>query len=412
MQAVPIHSTDTIDTVREKLKRQNPELAEDHDRYLEVEESRALETHGKHANVNGALESDEDDDVFTRFAGGDTVLDQVESDDDDEINDTQFKDTDLVFLAGCAAEEPKLELYVYDEPDDNVYVHHDVTVSSYPLSIAWMTDGTMSLAAVGTMLPFIEIWPLDVVDAVEPACMLGGCTAVEDNYKRKIKRDKLKPDSHRDAVLTLQWNTLAQHILVSGSADCTIKLWDLNDQRCVGTYTEPAKVQSMQWHSQEANLLLSGDFDGNVVLRDCRRPEDAAIRWHVGDATEHVEFAHHFNAVLCSTTSGEICAYDMRMDGELLWRVQAHDAETTFSVSRHVPGLLATGGKDGLLTLWDMRRLSNSGGPQVVVSRKYKTGSVLAIAFHPNSPHIVGACGSRGQPLVYTMTQDIAPIFG
>lgn len=389
MKSVPIHSTDSIETVREKLKKQNPDYIEDP------------------ANFD---DDEGEDTVYERIAGGDTIAQQIESDDEDEVDDVNIKDTDLPFLTSRAdPTEPKLEFFLYDEPEDNLYVHHDMTVSAFPLCTAWLTDGTMSLAAVGTMAPFIEIWPLDVIDSVEPAALLGGCVQVEDNYRRKMKKDKLKPDSHKDAVLTLQWNTLVQHILVSGSADTTIKLWDLNTQECVGTYQEGEKVQSLDWHKQEANLLLSGSFDKTVMIRDCRRPDDAAVRWAVSDVVEHVEFAYHDNLVFASSSDGNLYGFETRMNSAPLWVLQAHDAETTFACSRHLPGLIATGGKDGTLTLWDSRRSSSA--PVEIVARKYRTGSVMSIAFHPNAPHILGAAGSTGQPLVFTMTQDLHTIF-
>jgi periodic tryptophan protein 1 len=402
MQTTPIHSTDSADAVRAKIRKMHPDYIENEGGHL------AAQDDGEDVDSNDGGDAD---DMFNRFGGGDTILEQVESDDEDEIEDTTFKETDLPFVV-CRADpqEPKMELFIYDEPEDNVYVHHDTTITAFPLSCAWLTDGTMSLAALGTMMPFIEIWPLDVIDAVEPACLLGGCVNSDDNYKRKIKKEKLKPDSHQEAVLSLKWNTHVQHILASGSADQSIKLWDLNNQTCVGTYREQEKVQSLDWHPQEANLLLSGGFDGQAILRDCRRPDDVAVRWSLGDVVEHVEFAFHANLVLASTSDGHLQALEPRMNSTALWKIMCHDAEPTFACSRHLPGLIATGGKDGLLTLWDARN-GHGTEPTQIVSRKYKTGSVLAVAFHPNSPHLLGACGSRGQPLVYTMTEDLATIF-
>eukprot|EP00331_Platyophrya_macrostoma_P018249 CAMPEP_0176471640 /NCGR_PEP_ID=MMETSP0127-20121128/41250_1 /TAXON_ID=938130 /ORGANISM="Platyophrya macrostoma, Strain WH" /LENGTH=404 /DNA_ID=CAMNT_0017866321 /DNA_START=116 /DNA_END=1330 /DNA_ORIENTATION=+ len=403
MKSVPIQSSDSIDQVREKLRKQNPDYVEDE---LPSEEK----GHLSRGDEDEGSDNDGEDNVFDRIGGADQVLEDIESDDDEEIDDTTFKETDLPFVATRAdQQDPKVEVYVYDEPEDNVYVHHDATVSAFPLCSTWMSDGTMSLAAVGTMLPFVEIWPLDVIDAVEPVCLLGGCVNSEDNYRRKLKKDRLKPDSHKEAVLSIQWNTLVQHILASGSADHTIKLWDLNQQECVGTYHETEKIQSLEWHAQEANLLLSGAFDGNAILRDCRRPDDAAMKWELGDVVERVAFGHHTNVVYASTSDGRLMCLEMRRNAQPLWTIQPHDKETTFACSRHLPGLIATGGKDGFLSLYDARAAGAE--PTLIVSRKYKTGSVLNIAFHPNSPHLLGAGGSRGQPLVYTMTQDLNTVF-
>jgi periodic tryptophan protein 1 len=403
MKSVPLRATDTLETAREKIRKQNPDYFGSDD---VVDVAADQEDHRVDDDADG---SDDEGDLFSRICGGDGILEQVESDDEDEIDDTTFKETDYVFIATRAdQQEPKLELYIYDEPADNIYVHHDMTVTAFPLTCSWLTDGTMSLAAVGTMLPFIEIWPLDVIDAVEPVCLLGGCVATEDNYRRKLKKDKLKPESHTDAVITLQWNTVAQQFLVSGGADEKIKIWDLNSQTCVGTYVEPAKIQTVDWHRTEAHLLLSGAYDGTVVLRDCRRPTEASLRWQLGDTLEHVEYSHE-NLVLASTTAGHFHCYDPRKLSDPLWTVHPHDGETTFAVSRLVDGLVATGGKEGNVSLWDLR--GSAQPPVPIVSRNYKTGAVLSMAFHPNVGNVLGACGVRGEPLVYTVTQDIASVF-
>lgn len=432
MKAQPILSTDTVEQARSKLRRQNPAYVE------EDTETRTKKGGGALRRRKGdrtSATSDTDDydeggeaneelvadDMLRDIAGGGTgaILEQVESEDEDEIEDITFKETDLAFCVAAAdPDAPRVELYTYDEPEDNMFLHHDMEIAAFPLCSSWLTDGTMSMLAVGTMLPFIEIWALDVMDSVEPAVILGGCEKADYNYdKRKLKKN-LKADSHKEAVLAVKWNTVAQNVLASGSADHTIKLWDLGaGGTCLGTYSEGEKVQSLDWHPSEANLLLSGGFDATAVLRDCRHPQQAAARFTLPGVVEHVEFAPLANnrapessLVFASTSNGVLAAFDTRNASAPLWSLTPHDGETTFSCSRQVPGLFATGGKEGKITLWDGRR-AWAEAPTEIVTRAYKTGAVLCIAFHPNSPHILGACGSGGEPLVYTITADVQTVF-
>lgn len=480
MKAVPLRTNDTIEEVREKLRKRNPEIIaeltgkkagitiesaakaaeaeeEGGSRPAVVAEKASKSKKTKEVEVESdSYEDEEDDDeidpdnIFHRFAG-DIAEDLPSDDDEDEKDDNTYKDTDLVFaVARADEEEPKIELFVYDDLRDCTYVHHDAVVSAYPLCSTWLTDGQLSMLAIGTMLPFIEIWPLDVSDAVEPAVILGGCVKMEDNYRRKIKKDTLKPDSHSAAIMCLDWNTNAQHILASGSADDTIKIWDLNTRGCVGTFKEASKVQSIQFHHEESNLLLSGGFDKCAAVRDCRRPDEAALRWMQDDIVEHVEWAFHANQIVVSTSDGCVSGYDVRAGppaaggkggkkkgNGALWSVMAHNADATFSLSRHLPGLMATGGQDGFTSLWDIRCNAASAdaakqrvadkyrglpqgdclhengpnGPTLIVSRMYKTGSILSTKFHPNVWSVLGSCGSKGEPLIYTMAEDLKGFF-
>lgn len=475
MRSVPLRTGDSMEQVKQKLMKQNADFLGGDDITAEEEtlmsdaqqvmsgrkdtsSKRAIALRKKIAmkkklvakaadRAADAAKADSDNDdavseysddnennIFDRFGGN--VLDHAESDDDDEEReDGIFKDTDLVFAVGRAdEEEPKFELFIYDDHMDTMFVHHDANVAAYPLCSTWMSDGQLSMLAIGTMLPFIEIWPLDVVDAVEPAALLGGCINNEDNYKRrKPKKSTLKPNSHSDAVLALDWNTNAQHILASGSADHTIKLWDLNKQDVLTTFKEGCNIQTIQFHHAEESLLLSGGFDGNVVVRDCRQPNVNALKWNVSEVVEHVEWCFHSQQVVASTSSGLIGCFEARMNApKPIWHMKAHDAETTFSLSRHLPGLMATGGKDGYVSLWDIRdsalqaltpevnqvlRVQQSSVtegqriPTQIVSKNHKTGSLLGMRFHPNTPSALGACGAKGEPMVYTVTEDVKRFF-
>ena len=61
-----------------------------------------------------------------------------------------------------------LQVWIYEDAggndESNIYVHHDIMLPAFPLSLAWMdcrpSGGSQAgnLAAVGTMSPGIEIW--------------------------------------------------------------------------------------------------------------------------------------------------------------------------------------------------------------------------------------------------------------
>ena len=156
-------------------------------------------------------------------------------------------------------------MFVYEEPHDNIYAHHDIPLPVFPLCLAWMdyrphpallSQSDMASApranmlAVGTFAPFIEIWDLDVIDALEPVAVLGaegaqaaldaqdGAAAeavlMQNRKSTKEKKDKAKKkkkkgggsggvEGHTDAVMALAWSHLRRNVLASGSADHTVR---------------------------------------------------------------------------------------------------------------------------------------------------------------------------------------------
>lgn len=106
------------------------------------------------------------------------------------------------------------QIWVYedaDEDDGNLYVHHDILLPEFPLCVAWLDCPPSSsgreagnLAAVGSMGPGIEIWNLNITDAVEPLAVLGGpllptedqavaqAEAAASQKKKKVKKKHKK----------------------------------------------------------------------------------------------------------------------------------------------------------------------------------------------------------------------------
>jgi periodic tryptophan protein 1 len=141
--------------------------------------------------------------------------------------------------------------------------------------------------AVGTFSPAIEIWNLDVLDPLEPTAVLGGIDPkafVSKKSGKKSKKNKGKqqgdenegewlPGSHEDSVMALSWNRTYRQALASGSADMSVKIWDVTTQACSLSFAHHTdKVQAVVWNPAEAWLLASAAFDKTIKIVDCRAP--------------------------------------------------------------------------------------------------------------------------------------------
>lgn len=332
---------------------------------------------------NEELDGENDDEQDMDMDGNDPVdigdVDDDEEDEEDEEDkeDVEILPTDAVVLVASTEEEfSNLEVHVYDEDNGSLYIHHEINLPAFPLCLAWMdcaptpvdastgpVDG--SFVAVGTFKAGIEIWNLDVLDVLEPTATLGGEESEElrdvampqVSKRRKNKQAALKPGSHQDAVMSLDWNSSHRNMLASGSADTTVKVWDITTQTCLYTMGHHSgKVQSVRWNPAETTVLASAAFDRTVVVLDGRSP-DAFSKFALSADVESLTWAPHSpSTIVAATEDGVIAGFDVRMTGAApLFRFDAHTgAVSAISFSAHIPGMFATAGVDKTVKIWDL----------------------------------------------------------
>ena len=381
-----------------------------------------------------------------------TVKDEEDEEDEDDPDDFTVRGTDLVMLAARTDDDVShLEVYVYEEPvlngtdEGNLYCHHDLLLPAFPLCISWMdcpTDGREGRAnrvAVGTMYPGIEIWDLDVIDAVEPVATLGGYedddirggggSEDEDEEdaprkggkktskkagKKKASRERkkkpaLKTDGHSDAVLGLSWNAQYRNVLASASADHTVRVWDISTQKTQHVLRHhDGKVQAAEWNPAEPTVLLSGGFDRRACVVDVRAPEKAAMAWDVhADVECAVWNLNEPTSMLVSNESGAVLCLDTRKGAGSapVFTLEAHErATTSLSLCPGAPALLLTCSTDRMLKLWDIA----GGKPSLVATNNPQIGAVFSAGFAPSVPYLVGCAGSKGEVAVWDILADAA----
>lgn len=363
----------------------------------------------------------------------------IKDDDDDESDEKeelQILSTDNMLVAAKVEDEvAHLEIYVYEDEADNLYVHHDIMLPAIPLCVEWLDlrvgngkadpDSRGNYVAVGTFDPDIELWDLDTIDCMYPNAILGqggeseaGIIGDDSAGKKKKKRKKSKKanDSyHVDAILSLAANRQHRNLLASSSADKTVKLWDLNTTQCAKSYAyHTDKVCSIAWHPRETTNLLSGSYDRTVVIADMRAPEAKKPRWGVESDVESVVWdPHDPNFFYVTTENGLVHFHDIRLvptspqGSKPIWKLQAHDQSvSSFDVNPAIPGFLATGSTDKEVKLWNIQ----PSGPSLVVSRNLGVGKVFSTTFAPD-PEVafrLAVAGSKGSMHIWDTSTNAA----
>lgn len=363
--------------------------------------------------------------------------------DEEELEDLVIRPTDALIVAAKSGDDlSTLEVHLFDDdPDESdpedgpyaahFYVHHDIVLPVLPLCTAYTSvsfeNANLNLVAVGMFTPGIDIWDVDRVNSLEPVISLGGyqknkrqsgataagAAARSHNKGKKKKKPKLRlvEGSHRDAVMTLSWNNVQKEYLASGSADTTVKIWDVESAHCASTLDHhSSKVQSVAFHPSSAEKLLTGSFDKTVQLVDVRDPS-SKISWAVEADVESCQWGSGPTAdkAIVSTEDGFISVFDPRMSNPsatngYLNRWRAHKgAASTFSLSQDIPGLMVSGGVDKFVKVWDISPVCAGNAGELVYERPSKAGALFSVSLCPTagsgdrvSPFVVAFGGAKG----------------
>ncbi|KAF5337901.1 hypothetical protein D9758_013097 [Tetrapyrgos nigripes] len=401
----------------------------------------------------GAIKPKADKDDLSQYNLDDYDNEDTRTGDDaeNEREELEILPTDNILIAAKTEDEiSQLEIYVYEESEDNLYVHHDLMLPNFPLCLEWLNfppastssnndptnSGFGNYIAVGTLDPEIEIWSLDIVEAMYPNSVLGRPDRTKAHVPTplgtgKKKKKKTKPRAtekgyHVDAILGLSWNKKQRNFLASASADKTVKLWDLSRSPTINDDGEGGairsfdvhkdKVQAVQWNEKDPTVLLTGSYDRTVRVFDSRSPE-SGVGAFLGSDVEALRWdPWQDSSFYVSLENGLVLNFDTRTLPSNLdqpcparFTLSAHDGATSsIDINPHIKGCLVTGGTDKLVKIWNVDETDGKQNVSLVSSRDLGVGKVFSTVWSPDDPLTVAAGGSKAKLQIW----DVGSNFG
>lgn len=156
------------------------------------------------------------------------------------------------------------------------------------------------------------------------------------------------------------WNHLEERILATAATNGAVVIWNL-DRDSRNKYDQSfldhrRTVNKVCFHPHEAHLLLSGSQDGTMKLFDLRKREAANTFMGLSESVRDIQFAPFKNGLFSAVQeNGNVQLWDLRKIDQPERQFTAHSGPV-FSCDWHPDDrkLLATGGRDKTIKVWDL----------------------------------------------------------
>ena len=238
---------------------------------------------------------------------------------------------------------------------------------------------------------------------------------------------------HEKEGYAMVWSKHTKGLLLSGSEDSTVRLWDINvatsSKAGPGTQIKPvttlsvgghtATVEDVDWHPKDSNLVISVGDDQRVCLWDLRvptGPKHCIDKAHTSDIN-CVAF-NPVNENLFATGSADtvVGIWDIRNMKQKLHALQSHN-DQVFKVewAPHNESILGSCSADRRVALWDLSRIgmeqspedAEDGPPELLFIHGGHTSKVSDFSWNPLDPWTIASVSEDNVLQVWNFAEEI-----
>ncbi|XP_039873490.1 peroxisomal biogenesis factor 7 isoform X2 [Simochromis diagramma] len=215
-----------------------------------------------------------------------------------------------------------------------------------------------------------------------------------------------------DGLFDVAWSEANEHILVAGGGDGSLQLWDTANHsaplRVAKEHTQ--EVYAVDWsQTRGESLIVSGSWDQTVKVWDpALSPSLTTLRGHEGVIYSTIWSPHIPGCFASASGDGTLRIWDVKGAACRL-AIPAHKAEIlSCDWCKYDQNVVATGSVDCTVCVWDLRNIR-----QPVNQLLGHTYAIRRLKFSPFDKTVLASCSydftvrfwdySRQQPLLDTV---------